>query len=349
MLLAVAVNAELSHKDKMNLVVVSQNNELVYPAREMNKIGMEISKLEQTSHALDMKLAQMEDLNLRDPEVWKKYTGTRESARTASTTLDALREKMQQLEEQYLDAEKSLKHKIEPGLLLQMPGDSALVIDSNKDEDDEGIGPTKYEVERERMKEKHFKVIAENFEDDVEEKMVETPGISRAEAEKEVNQEKTWVDDELDQGESLLKEEEEDNEKNMVEKEMAKKLEFRTKPEKAPKPEAKENSSKWQRSMSLVETGTENKLVSTDAEYHTALFLAEQGLSMKEIFDELHPVNEKEVVEASTLSQAELEEASQRQEETRKARTAFLKTGKMPWEVSGKSSEKDWSRRAALV
>merc|ERR1719191_1014510 len=71
--------------------------------------------------------------------------------------------------------------------------------------------------------------------------------------------------------------------------------------------------------MSLLETGVENKLVETDQDYHMALFLAEQGLSMKEIADELHPVDEKKVAETSTLSQAELEEASQRQEEARKA------------------------------
>merc|ERR1719191_719526 len=70
--------------------------------------------------------------------------------------------------------------------------------------------------------------------------------------------------------------------------------------------------------MSLLETGVENKLVETDQDYHMALFLAEQGLSMKEIADELHPVDEKKVAETSTLSQAELEEASQRQEEALK-------------------------------
>lgn len=321
-LLAVAVNAELSHRDKMNLVVVNQNNELVYPAREMEKVGLEITKLEQISHALDMKLTQMEDLNLRDPEVWKKYTRARDSARTASTTLEALREKMQQLEDQYVDAEKSLKHKIEPGLLLQTPGDSALLADSNDDEDDEGTGPSKYEVEREEMKKEHFKMVAENFEDDVEEKLVATPGISREEAEDEVNEEKTWSDevdeegeDELDKGESLLEEEKEEEEKELAEKEkkMAEKPKLAKKIEK--KAEAKKEPSKWQKSMSLLATGVENKLVETDADYHMSLFLAEQGLSMKEISDELHPVDERKLAETSTLSQAELEEAARRQEE----------------------------------
>merc|ERR1719454_1618849 len=126
----------------MNLVVVDVDGKLVYPAREMDKVSEEIDELEKMSHSLDMKLSQMEDLNLRDPEVWKKYTHTRDAARTASTTLEALRERMQGLDDQYVEAERKLKAKVEPGLLLQLPGDSAL-LQEGEEADDQGAGPTK--------------------------------------------------------------------------------------------------------------------------------------------------------------------------------------------------------------
>merc|ERR1719161_1362221 len=208
LLLAVTVNAELSQKDRMNLVVVDTDGKLVYPAREMAKVSAEIDELEKMSHSLDMKLSQMEDMDLRNPEVWKKYSHTRDAARTASTTLESLRERMQGLDDQAIDAEKKLKAKVEPGLLLQLPGDSAL-LQEGEEADYEGEGPSKEEFEKEEAKKAQFKMIAENQADDIEEKMVETPGISREEAEEEVNEEKTWSDDDLKQGQALLQEEEE--------------------------------------------------------------------------------------------------------------------------------------------
>merc|ERR1719316_2647917 len=94
-LLAVVANAyELSHKEKLNLVVVDKSGAFVYPAREMDKISKEITELEKMSRSLDFKLSEMEELNLRDPEVWAKYTKTRDAARTASVELENLRQKM---------------------------------------------------------------------------------------------------------------------------------------------------------------------------------------------------------------------------------------------------------------
>ena len=50
----------------------------------------------------------MEDSELRDPEVWARYTKTREEARQAYDDLDVRREKMHVLEDQYVDAERKL-------------------------------------------------------------------------------------------------------------------------------------------------------------------------------------------------------------------------------------------------
>lgn len=313
-LLAVAVNAaelSLTHQQKMNLVVVDKSGKLVYPAREMDGISTQISQIEEMSHKLDMKLQSMEELNLRDPEVWAKYTKVRDAARTASTELDAMREKMYVLEDQYVDAERKMQKMMgseqENNLILQAPGDVALLQEGD-DEDYQGEGPTKEEYEKEQARKEQFKLVAEGYTDAIEEKLVETPGISKEEAEEEVNDEKAWNAADVEKGQSLLQTEEEEAEEEK-EEEKIEKAERKVK-SKAVKPA--------QKSMfSLVETSVENKLVS-DSNYEMALYLAEEGLSMEQIADELHPVEETEAAEKAQLSQTKLEEAAMEQEQKRR-------------------------------
>lgn len=318
-LLAVAVNAaelSLTHQQKMNLVVVDKSGKLVYPAREMDAISTQISQIEEMSHKLDMKLQSMEELNLRDPEVWAKYTKVRDAARTASTELDAMREKMYVLEDQYVDAERKMQKMMgseqENNLILQAPGDVALLQTGEDEEDYQGEGPTKEEYEKEQARKEQFKLVAEGYTDAIEEKLVETPGISKEEAEEEVNDEKAWNAADVEKGQSLLQTEEEETEEEK-EEEKIEKAERKVK-SKAIKPARKSM-------FSLVETSVENKLVS-DSNYEMALYLAEEGLSMEQIADELHPVEETEAAEKAQLSETQLEEAEQKRREAEQEKLA---------------------------
>lgn len=337
-LLAVIANArELSHKEKLNLAVVNKEGTVVYPARVMAQNSKDINQMETMSRALDLKLSEMEELNLRDPEVWSKYAKTRDAARTASVELEALRQKQYALEEVYVDAERKLSQPPrEPGLLLSKPGDVAL-LQEGEEADDEGEGPSKEELEAQAKKKEHFKMVAENFQDAVEEKLAESPGESEQEAEQEVEEESTeaWDakdDGSLKKGQALLEEEqkeaeeekkpildEEDEDQDHYFRDDDDSIDQDDNSKEVSSADEQHDQSKKQSALLESESKVENSLVASEAEYAMSLYLAEQGLSMEEIADELHPVDESLVLEKAKLSQAQLEEASLKQEQKRRA------------------------------